>query len=89
MTILEVICKTADMQNNSMALLHVSYPLVQTCGGEGILYNFNISWTPGVLNPMTNPFLCVWEGWGAGCTLLETEGILCLSGKLISFSYSD
>ena len=38
MTILEVIYKTVDMLNNSMALLHVSYPPAQTCGGEDILY---------------------------------------------------
>ena len=38
MTFLEVIRKTVDMQNNSMALLHVSHPPVHTCGGEDILY---------------------------------------------------
>ena len=41
-----------------MALLHVSHPPVQTCRGEDILY-FHISWTPLVLDPITNPF------WGA------------------------
>ena len=38
MTIPEVICKTVGMQNNSMALLLVSHPPVQTSKGEDILY---------------------------------------------------
>ena len=38
MTVPEVICKTVDMQNSSMALLHVFHPPVETYGGEDILY---------------------------------------------------
>ena len=38
-----------------MALPPVSHPPVQSCGGEDILY-FYISWTPWVLDPITNPF---------------------------------
>ena len=45
-----------DMQNNSMALLHVYHPPVQTCGGGDILC-FSISWSPQVLVPVTNPSL--------------------------------
>ena len=41
----------------SMALLHVFHFPVQTCGDEAILYFFNISWTPRVLDPITNPYL--------------------------------
>ena len=43
-----------------MALLHVSHPPAQTCGGEDIIYiyiYFNISWTPSSLDPITNPYL--------------------------------
>ena len=42
-----------------MALLHVSVPPAQTCGGEDILYMYfsSISWTPWVLDPITNPYL--------------------------------
>ena len=36
----------------SMALLHVSHPPVQTCGGEDILYFLNY-----FLDPITNPCL--------------------------------
>ena len=40
----------------SMALLQESHPPPQTCGGEDILYIFfSISWTPWVLDPITNP----------------------------------
>ena len=46
-----------------MALLHVSYPPAQSGGGEDILYTYiffsNISWTPWVLGPITNPYLGV------------------------------
>ena len=62
MTILEVICKTVAMQNNSMALLHVSHPPAQTFGGEDILYIyiyffFLIFTGHQVLDPITNPYL--------------------------------
>ena len=49
-----------------MALLRVSHPPVQTCGGEDILY-FYISWTPRVLDPVTNPSL-----GGPGCIPLQS-----------------
>ena len=43
---------------NGMALLHVSLPPAHACGDEDILYIFsNISWTPWVLDPITNPYL--------------------------------
>ena len=43
----------------SMALLHVSHPPAQTCGGEDILYIYIFLIFPGhrVLNPITNPYL--------------------------------
>ena len=55
----EVSCTAVAIQNSSeWALLHVSLPPAQACGGEGILYVFfNISWTPWVLDPITNPYL--------------------------------
>ena len=46
-----------------MALPHVSLPPAQAYGGEDILYIYiyiyisNISWKPGVLDPITNPYL--------------------------------
>ena len=42
----------------SMALLHVSHPPVQTCGGEDIpCIFFSISWTLWVLDSITNQYL--------------------------------
>ena len=51
-----------------MALLHVSHPLAQTCGGSGhhICFFSNISWTPWVLDPIKIP-ICA----PPGCTLLH------------------
>ena len=59
MTVLEVICKTVAIQNNSQWLCSMCYPPAQTCGGEDIQYIYfsNISWTPWVLDPTTNPHL--------------------------------
>ena len=43
----------------SMALLHVSHPPAQTCGGEDILYIYTFLIFPGhrVLDPIINPYL--------------------------------
>ena len=52
MTMPEVSCKAVDMQNNSMALFHVSHPPAQTDGGEDIVYIYLY-----FLDPITNPYL--------------------------------
>ena len=53
----------------SMALLLVSHPPAQTCGGEDILYIYFFLIFPGhrVLDPVTNSYL----GTSLGCTLLQ------------------
>ena len=68
MTVLEVIFKTVAMQNHSMALLHVSHPPAQICGGEAILYIYfsNISWTLS-----SEPHYKSLFGAPFGCTLLQ------------------
>ena len=52
-----------------MALLHVSHPPVQTCGGEDI-YMFLIF--PGHPEFWTPLQIYLWGG-GAGCTLLQLD----------------
>ena len=52
----------------SMALLHVSHPPAQICGGEAILYIYfsNISWTLS-----SGPHHKSLFGVTLGCTLLQ------------------
>ena len=54
-----------------MALLHVSYPPAQTCGGEDILYIFFLIF-PGHLELWTPLQISVW-GPPLGCTLLHNH----------------
>ena len=59
MTMPEVSRTAVAMQNSSEWPCSMCPIPAQTCGGENILYIFfsNISWTPGVLDPITNPYL--------------------------------
>ena len=57
MTVLEVICKTVAMQNNSRWPGSMC-PIPQfRLVGVRTSHIFNISWTPWRLDPITNPFL--------------------------------